>query len=99
MAERGLVVRQDSLSEMEQALTTATSEITKQISELLARVNTVTPGWEPTSDSHEAHAKYQQRLTDGITALTDALEKVRTTMADYREEARSTEVENVAIVG
>lgn len=99
MSERGLVVHQEVLSDIEEAMKVATDEITKQIADLLERVRTQTPGWDPTSDSHAAHERYQTRLNDGVAELTAALAKVRAEVAAHRETARETELENVAIVG
>ena len=98
MSERGLVVHQGALSTMETALADATTAITTQITELLEQVETLTPGWDETSDSHAAHLEHQQKLRDGVEKLTEALGQVRSTLATYREDAREIEVENVAIV-
>jgi uncharacterized protein YukE len=98
MSARGLVVHQGSLSTLEAALADATTAITKQIDELLEQVESLTPGWEESSDSHAAHLEHQQRLRDGVQRLTEALEQVRSKLATYREDAREIEVENVAIV-
>src|SRR5919112_788167 len=59
MSERGLVVHQGSLSTMETALADATTTITSQIDDLLEQVETLTPGWDETSDSHAANLAYQ----------------------------------------
>ena len=98
MSERGLVVHQGSLSTIETALGRATEAITTQITDLLEQVETLTPGWDETSESHLAHAEHQQKLRDGVTQLTEALDQVRSKLATYREDAREIEVENVAIV-
>jgi len=98
MSERGLVVHQGSLSSMESALGTATTAITTQVDELLERVESLTPGWDETSESHLAHLQHQQQMRDGIERLTEALDQVRARLATYREDAREIEVENVAIV-
>jgi len=98
MSERGLVVHQGSLSTMETALSDATTSITQQIDALLEQAESLTPGWDETSESHIAHLDYQQKLRDGVKTLTDALDQVRSTLATYREDAREIEVENVAIV-
>ena len=98
MSERGLVVHQGALSTMETALADATTAITTQISELLEQVETLTPGWDETSESHLAHLEHQQKLRDGVEKLTEALDRVRSKLATYREDAREIEVENVAIV-
>ena len=98
MSERGLVVHQGSLSTIETALADATTAITTQIDELLEQVETLTPGWDETSESHMAHLEHQQKLRDGVEKLTEALDRVRAKLATYREDAREIEVENVAIV-
>lgn len=98
MSERGLVVHQGALSAIETAMADATTEITRQVTELLAQVETLTPGWDETSDSHAAHADHQRRLGDGVDRLTEALDQVRAKVAAHREDAREIEVENVAIV-
>ncbi|QSR33080.1 MULTISPECIES: WXG100 family type VII secretion target [Nocardioides] len=95
---RGLVVHQGSLSTLETALADATEQITTQIDDLLEQVESLTPGWDETSESHLAHLEHQQKLRDGVTRLTDALDQVRTKLATHREDAREIEVENVAIV-
>jgi len=98
VSERGLVVHQGSLSTMETALADATTAITTQITDLLEQVETLTPGWDETSDSHAAHLEHQQKLRDGVEKLTEALDQVRAKLASYREDAREIEVENVALV-
>jgi uncharacterized protein YukE len=98
MSERGLVVHQGSLSTIESALADATTTLTTQVDELLEQVEKLTPGWDETSESHLAHLEHQQKLRDGVEKLTQALDQVRTKLATYREDARATEVENVAIV-
>ena len=95
---RGLVVRQGSLSTLETALGDATEKITTQIDDLLEQVETLTPGWDETSESHLAHLEHQRSLRDGVARLTEALDQVRAQLASYREDAREIEVENVAIV-
>lgn len=98
MSARGLVVHQGSLSTLETALADATTAITTQITDLLERVESLTPGWDETSESHLAHLEHQQKLRDGVERLTEALDQVRSRLATYREDAREIEVENVAIV-
>ena len=68
-----------------------------QIDALLAQAESLTPGWDETSESHLAHLDYQQKLRDGAKRLTDALDQVRSKVATYREDAREIELENVAI--
>ncbi len=98
MSARGLVVHQGSLSTLETALADATTAITTQIADLLEQVESRTPGWDETSESHLAHLEHQQKLRDGVERLTEALDQVRSRLATYREDAREIEVENVAIV-
>lgn len=95
---RGLIVHQGSLSTLETALGDATTAITTQITELLEQVETLTPGWDETSESHLAHLEHQRKLHDGVAKLTEALDQVKAKLATYREDAREIEVENVAIV-
>jgi uncharacterized protein YukE len=95
---RGLIVHQGSLSTLETALADATTAITTQIDDLLEQVESLTPGWDETSESHLAHLEHQQKLRDGVQKLTEALDQVRSKLATYREDAREIEVENVAIV-
>jgi uncharacterized protein YukE len=95
---RGLIVHQGSLSTLESALADATEQITTQINDLLEQVETLTPGWDETSESHLAHLEHQQKLRDGVARLTEALDQVRAQLAGHREDAREIEVENVAIV-
>lgn len=95
---RGLVVHQGSLSTLETALGDATEKITTQVNDLLEQVETLTPGWDETSESHLAHLEHQRSLRDGVARLTEALDQVKVQLATYREDAREIEVENVAIV-
>ena len=98
MSERGLIVHQGSLSTLETALADATTAISTQIDELLKQVESLTPGWDESSESHAAHLEHQQKLRDGVQRLTEALDQVKSKLATYREDAREIEVENVAIV-
>jgi uncharacterized protein YukE len=98
MTERSLVVHQGSLSSIETALADATTALTSQIDELLGQVETLTPGWDESSESHLAHLEHQQKLRDGVAKLTEALDQVRQKVATHREDAREIEVENIAIV-
>ena len=95
---RGLVVHQGSLSALETALADATEQITTQIEDLVEQVESLTPGWDETSESHLAHLEHQRKLHDGVAKLTEALDQVKAKLATYREDAREIEVENVAIV-
>lgn len=97
MSERGLVVRQASLSEIEAALKTASDALRQQFKDLTEEVNKLTPSWDPTSESWAAHRDHQTKLNDGVKALADKLDKIRTTLGDYREDARQIELDNVTI--
>ena len=98
MSARGLIVHQGSLSTLETALADATTAISTQTDELLTQVESLTPGWDESSESHAAHLEHQQRLRDGVQRLTEALDQIKAKVATYREDAREIEVENVAIV-
>ena len=98
MSDLSLVVKQASISEMEAALTTAHDEIVEQIDSLREQVNARIEGWNPATASRAAEMDYQRRLADGVERLTQALETVRTTLAEVATSAHETEVENVAIV-
>lgn len=99
MSERGLVVHQGSLSDMENAMATATQAITDHLNGLLDAVNAQTPTWTHETPSRVAQQEHEQRLRAGITRLTEALDTVKAAVATYREDAREIEVENVAVVG
>ena len=99
MSERGLVVHQDALSEIESAMTTATTDLVRQLTTMLDTVDTQTAAWTEETPSRQAQREHERRLREGITRLTDALDRIRGEVASYREEARAIEVENVAIVG
>ncbi|WP_149204066.1 hypothetical protein [Actinotalea subterranea] len=96
--QRTLVVRQDSLSTMETAMTTAHDALVSQLADLLAAVDAEIVGWDPTTPSRIAELDYRRRLNAGIERLTAALEAIRVALADHREKARDIEVENVAIL-
>jgi hypothetical protein len=99
VSERSLVVHQSALSEIETAMTTASDEITSHVTGLLDAVNAQVGAWTEETPSRVAQRDYERRLREGLTRLTEALDQVRTAVADYREDAREIEVENVAIVG
>lgn len=99
MSERSLVVRQGSLTDMETALSEATTAIRDHLTGILDRVNDQTTAWTEETPSRVAQRAHEQRLRDGIAQLTDALDGVRTAVASHRELARETELENVAITG
>lgn len=96
---RGLVFHEGALTQIEQALADATTQISDHINGVLDSVNTRTAAWTAETPSRQAQRDYEQRLRTGITSLTEALDTVRTAVADHRERARDAEVENVAIVG
>ena len=98
MSEHSLVVRQASLAEMEAAMTTAHDQIVSQVRDLLSRVNVRIEGWDPATASRAAEMDYQQRLSDGVERLAQALEDVRTRLTEVAADAHDIEVENVALV-
>ena len=65
MSARGLIVHQGSLSTLETALSDATAAITAQIDDLLAQVESLTPGWDESSESHLAHLEHPADLAGG----------------------------------
>lgn len=99
MSERELVVRQGSLTEIESAMSAATTDLTSHLTSLLATVDTTMAGWTDETPSRAAQRAYEQRLRDGITRLTAALDSISSAVATHREAAREAEVQNVAIVG
>jgi chromosome segregation ATPase len=99
VSDRGLVVHQASLTEMEEAMTSATSAIADHLTTTLDQVNTQTAAWTEETPSRQAQREYERRLREGITQLTQALDDIKAAVAAYRDDARETEVENVAIVG
>ncbi len=99
MSERGLVVRQGALTEIESALSAATHDLTTHLTTLLSTVDSTMSGWTDETPSRIAQRTYEERLRDGIIRLTAALDSVTSAVATHREAARETEVENVAIVG
>lgn len=99
MSEISLIVRQGSLEDMEAAMADAQSTITSQIQSTLDRVDSEVSGWSAATTSRIAQIDYQERLRAGVEKLTDALEDVRTALADVAGKARDAEVENVAIIG
>jgi 50S ribosomal subunit-associated GTPase HflX len=99
MSELGLVVHQQTLTDLEHALSTATEAITAHLNGTLDAANTQMRSWTEETPSRQAQRDYERRLRAGIDRLTAALDDVRAELAHHREDARSTEVENVAIVG
>jgi 50S ribosomal subunit-associated GTPase HflX len=99
MSERGLIVHQSALQEIAAALAAATDQITTQLTTTLDLVDQQMSGWTEETGSRQAQRDYDHRLREGIIRLTRALDEVRAAVDHHREDARDTEVENVAIVG
>ena len=99
MSDRGLVVVQQSLTDLEHALSTATDAIATHLTDTLDLANAQMRGWTDETPSRQAQRDFELRLRAGLTRLTAALDDVRAEIGSHREDARSTEVENVAIVG
>lgn len=99
MSERSLVVHQDDLTRIEEAMTTASETIGSHVTDLLDAVDARTPTWTEETPSRAAQRDHERRLREGLVRLTEALDSVRAAVASYRDDARETEVENVAIVG
>jgi hypothetical protein len=93
-----LVVKQGSLADMESALGTAHDAIVKQVHDVLEQVSSRIAGWDPSTASRAAEMDYQRRLADGVERLTQALDTVRTKLAEVATEAHEVEVRNVAVV-
>lgn len=98
MSEISLVVKQASLTAMEQAMTTAHDAITQEVTDLLTQVNARIEGWDPSTASRTAEIDYQRRLSEGVERLAQALDDVRAKIAEVAQDAHETEVENVALV-
>jgi outer membrane protein TolC len=96
---RGLVFREGSLTQIEEALSDATTNIKDHLTGILDTVNAQTSAWTDETPSRQAQRDYERRLRDGVTSLTEALDTVRTAVAEHRERARDAEVENVAVIG
>lgn len=99
MSERSLVVHQDALTQIEEAMAAASAAITAHVTGLLDSVDAQTPAWTHETPSRVAQQDYARRLREGVARLGEALDSVRAEVASYRSAARETEVENVAIVG
>ncbi|MFC6287285.1 hypothetical protein ACFP3Q_08455 [Nocardioides sp. GCM10027113] len=99
MSARGLVVHQGALTAIEEALASATAEISDRVSATLDQVNAQTAAWTEETPSRQAQREHERRIREGVLRLTEALDGVRAAVAAHREEARAAEVENVAIVG
>jgi 50S ribosomal subunit-associated GTPase HflX len=99
VSDRGLVVRQQALTDIETAMSTATADLGELLTTMLDRVDQQTSHWTEETPSRQAQRDHERRLREGIERLTEALERVRAEVASYRDEARSTEVDNVAVVG
>jgi uncharacterized protein YukE len=96
---RGLVFHEAAFTQIEQALADATTRIQDHVTGILDTVNAQTAAWTAETPSRQAQREYEQRLRTGLTSLTEALDTVRTAVANHHERAREAEVENVAIVG
>ncbi len=98
MSDLSLVVKQGSLSDMENALTSAHDDIVAQVKDVLEQVNSRIQGWSPSTVSRAAEMDYQRRLDAGVEKLATALDTVRAKLAEVATAAHDAEVENVALV-
>jgi len=98
VSDMSLVVKQASLAEMGAAMTAAHDDIVAKIDETLTSVNSTIAGWSPTTASRAAEMDYQRRLKEGVEKLNQALDTVRTKLAEVATDAHEAEVTNVAIV-
>ena len=98
-SERGLVVHQQALTDIEADLRRATHDIRSFVHDLLDLVDQQISGWTEDTPSRQAQRHYERRLLDGVDDLTEALGSVAAAVAKHRERAHDAEVENVAIVG
>jgi hypothetical protein len=99
MTDRGLVVHQGALSQIEEAMAAATSALTEHLTTTLDLVNTQTAAWTEETRSRRAQRDHERRIREGVVRLSEALDEIRAAVAAHREEARAVEIENVAIVG
>lgn len=67
--------------------------------DLLDTVDQQVSGWTEETPSRQAQRRYERQLLAGADELAMALESVAAAVADHREKAHDTAVENVAIVG
>jgi uncharacterized protein YukE len=99
VSERGLVVHQQAMTDIEDTLRQATDDVRSFLHDLLDAVDQQITGWTEETPSRQAQRRYEHQLLDGADELAKALESVAAAVASHREKARDTEVENVAVVG
>jgi uncharacterized protein YukE len=99
MSERGLVVHLGSLDAMVAAMQATHDDIVATVDATLARVDAEIDGWAQDTASRGAQIAYQRELAAGVQRLCAALDRVRQSLADVRDDARGTEVRNVAVIG
>lgn len=98
MAEASLTMVFASLEAIEGALDAATTGIAAEAGATRAAVDVALTRWDRGTASRSAQLGYDAELTRSVQELTEALTRLRSTVADVRQSAHDAEVRNVAIM-
>lgn len=98
MSEPTLVVHQGVLESLEAAMTSAQEELLAEVSALREEVRGILVDWSVATSSRQAQLEFDADVQRDVDAVVAALGRVRAALADVRELARTTEVDNVAIL-
>jgi uncharacterized protein YukE len=98
VSEPSLVVRQGDLEALEAAMATAHDRLLAEVSGAREEVAALLTGWAPDTASRQAQLQFDADVQSGVERLAAALAQVRAALAEVRESARTTEVDNVALL-
>ncbi|MFC4555648.1 hypothetical protein [Georgenia faecalis] len=98
MSDPTLVVSQGTLEAVETAMTTAHDQLLAEVTALRQEVRTILVAWSTATESRQAQLEFDAALQRDVDAVAAALVDVRSALVKVREDARSAEIDNVAIL-
>jgi soluble cytochrome b562 len=98
VSDRTLIVHAASLTEIQEAISTAHQQVVDKVEALLRSADTTMAAWASETASRTAETEHRKKITEGVERLAQALDKIRSTAAEVAELAHEAEVKNVALL-
>lgn len=98
MSEPTLVVHQGSLEALEAAMTQAQQSLGAEVTAVREQVRSILWDWSTSTASRQAQLEFDANLQKDVDAIAATLLHVQAALAEFRENARRAEVDNVAIL-